>query len=349
MSPDGAHGGSRTLPATMARGRTRSRAARPGILAGLLGLLLAGGLPAVAGAEDTVAFTIEDRRITESSGLARDEANGLYWTVNDSGDAGTVYGLEDDGRLRGTLNFRAQPTDVEAVAVDGDRLYVADIGDNEASRSMVSVYFLTNPRANGLTVTYNSYDFRYEDGPRDAETLLVDPEGRLLVVTKGAQGGIYQAPPTPSRSATNVLTRVGDAPALVTDGVFLPDGRIALLTYGSVEVLDGETYAPVSSTPIPRQPQAESLAVNLAGDGLLVGSEGQNSTVFALPLPGAVAGEEAPDASGSPADSGEDPDADPADEDTAPAAGRRGTLLAVGLAAVVAVVAGVVVAVVRKP
>jgi len=353
VSPGGARGGSRTLLATMARGRDRSRPARRGVLAGLLGLLLAGGLPVAAGAEDTVAFSIEDRRITESSGLARDEANGLYWTVNDSGDEGTVYGVADDGSLRGTLNFRAQPTDVEAVAVDGDRLYVADIGDNDASRSMVSVYFLTNPRANGLTVTYNSFDFRYEDGSRDAETLLVDPDGRLLVVTKGAEGGIYQAPPTPSRSGTNVLTRVGDAPALVTDGVFLPDGRIALLTYGSVEVLDGETYAPVSSTPIPQQPQAESLAVNLAGDGLLVGSEGRNSKVFALPLPGEVAGEEAtpadPDASGTPADSGEDPDADPADEDTTPTAGRRGTLLAVGLAAVVAVVAGVVVAVVRKP
>ncbi len=118
----------------MARGRDRSRPARRGLTATALGLLLAAGLPAAAGAEDTVAFEIEDPRITESSGLAADVANGLYWTVNDSGDGGTVYGLEDDGSLRGTLNFRAQPTDVEAVAVDGDRLYVADIGDNEASR-----------------------------------------------------------------------------------------------------------------------------------------------------------------------------------------------------------------------
>ena len=318
----------------------------------MLGLLLAALLPAAAGAADTVAFRISDPRIAESSGLARDVPNDLYWTVNDSGDGGTVYGLEDDGRLRGTVNFRAQPVDVEAVAVDGTRLYVADIGDNEAVRSTVSVYFLTNPRANGLTVTYNSFDFRYEDGAHDAETLLVRPDGRLLIVTKGGQGGVYEAPPTPSRSGTNVLRRVGDAPALVTDGVFLPDGRIALLTYGSVEVLDGETYAPVSSTPIPRQPQAESLAVNLAGDGLLVGSEGVGSTVYALPLPGGI-GEPAatatPTAIATPADSGEDPDADPAAEDATPSAGRRGTLLAVGLAAFVAVVAGLVVVVVRQP
>lgn len=339
----------------MARGRDRSRPLRRGPAALLLGLLLAGGLPVAAAAEDTVAFTIRDQRVTESSGLARDEANGLYWTVNDSGDGGTVYGVGDDGRLRGTLNFRAQPTDVEAVAVAGNRLYVADIGDNEAVRSMVTVYFLTNPRPNGLTVTYNSFDFRYEDGAHDAETLLVAPDGRLLVVTKGATGGVYAAPPAPSRSSTNVLRRVGDAPALVTDGVFLPDGRIALLTYGSVEVLDGETYAPVASTPIPRQPQAESLAVDLAGAGLLVGSEGRASKVYAVALPG-EAGDVTP--APSPGSSGAtpaEPAGDTAEEDAAeeegPAAeaGRRGTLLAVGLAAVVAVVAGVVVVVVRKP
>jgi hypothetical protein len=336
----------------MVRGRERWHSARRGLGVTLLGLLLAGGLPAVAGAEDTVAFSIRDRRIAESSGLARDVANGVYWTVNDSGSGGTVFGLEDDGRLRGTLNFRAQPTDVEAIAVDGNLLYVADIGDNNAVRDMVSVYFLTNPRASGLTVTYNSFDFRYDDEAHDAETLLVAPDGRLLVVTKGLQGGIYEAPQAPSRSGTNVLRRVGDAPALVTDGVFLPDGTIALLTYGSVEVLDGTTYAKISSTPIPRQPQAESLAVNLAGDGLLVGSEGLRSKVFALPLPGQTAAPTPtptaePSGRTAPADSGEDPDADAAE--VTPTASRRGTLLAVGLAAVVAVVAGVVVAVVRQP
>ena len=319
----------------------------------LLALLLVGAFPAVAAAEDTVAFAIKERRITESSGLAADTANGLYWTVNDSGDSGVVYGLEPDGSLRGTLNFRASPIDVEAVAVDGDRLYVADIGDNNASRDMVSVYFLTNPRASGLTVTYNSYDFRYPDGAHDAETLLVGPDGRLLIVTKGAEGGIYQASRAPSRSSTNVLRRVGDAPALVTDGVFLPGGtQIALLTYGSVEVIDAESYAKVSSIPIPNQPQAESLAVSLDGTGLLVGSEGRNSRVYLLPLPGQPAeptpGPTAePTSSATPGGGGDGEDSDVEDE-AAQVVANRGTLFAVGLAAVVAVVAGVVVAVAGK-
>ena len=310
----------------------------------LLAVAVAGGFPAAAGAADTVAFTIRDPRITESSGLARDVAGGVYWTVNDSGADGVVYGLGPDGKVRGTLHYRAAPTDVEAVALHEDRLYVADIGDNTGSRSMVTVYFFRNPRATGLTVTYNAYDFRYADGPHDAETLLVDDAGRLYVVTKGQQGGIYAAPTTPSRTATNVLRRVGDAPGLVTDGVFLPDGQgIALLTYGTVEVLDPTSYASKASAPIPEQKQAESLAVSLDGSGLLVGSEGRRSKVYALPVPGAPT----PTPTAAPSDEGAD--GSDADVEDAPSSSRRGTLLAVGLAAVVAVVAGVVVGLARRP
>ena len=88
----------------------------------------------------------QDDRITESSGLARDAAAGPYWTVNDSGDGGTAYGLSPTGKILGTLNYRAQPDDVEAVAVHEDRLYVADIGDNNDERDFVTVYYFDDPR-----------------------------------------------------------------------------------------------------------------------------------------------------------------------------------------------------------
>jgi len=258
-----------------------------------------------------------------------------------------AYGLGPDGKVRGTLRYRVSPTDVEAVAVHENRLYVADIGDNSGSRAMVSVYYFLNPRATGLTVTYNAYDFRYADGPHDAETLLVDDAGRLYVVTKGATGGgIYAAPANPSRTATNVLRKVGDAPALVTDGVFLPDDQgIALLTYGSVEILDPASYAEVASTPIPAQRQAESLTLDLPGDALLVGSEGRASKVYSLAIPGAAT----PTPTTTPSDSGADESDPDAEEDATPASSRRGTFLAVGLAGVVALVAGVVVGLARRP
>lgn len=339
----------------MARERRSGRLVR-GVAVTTLALLLAGGVPSLAAAKDTVAFTLRDDRITESSALARDTAAQLYWTVNDSGSAGVVYGVQADGEVDGTLRFRAPVSDVEALAVHDNRLYVADIGDNTRSRAMVTVYYFLNPRANGLTVTYNAYDFRYPDGAHDAETLLVDGTGRLYIVTKGAEGAVYAAPAKPSRDGVNDLEKVGPAPALVTDGLFLPgDRQIALLTYSSVVVLDAATYRQVATATIPAQRQAESLAVDLAGDGLLVGSEGKDSKVYAMAIPGAASAPPSPSASGSAsaAASGSasaDPGSDDEDLETAPpTSSRRGTYLAVGLAGLVALVAGVVVALARKP
>ena len=312
-----------------------------------LGLLLLAvvflGIPTVAGAEDTVAFTIKDARVTESSGLAVDPAGNLYWTVNDSGDRGVAYGIGLDGTVQGTLNFRAQPRDVEAVAVHEDRLYVADIGDNNDRRRLVRVYVFKNPRANGLTVTYHAYDFRYPDAPQNAETLLVNNSGRLFIVTKGQKAAIYEAPAKLDRQGVNDLEEVGSAPSSVTDGTFLPDGdRIALLTYRSVEVIDATSYEVVASAPIPDQPQAESLTLSLDGKSLLVGSEGKKSKVYSMAVPSEATPTPSPST-----DTSAETDV-PEDEATL-GQGQQGTLLAIGLAAFVALVAGMVVALARKP
>lgn len=326
--------------------------------------------PAMA---DTVEFTITDSRITESSGLATDADHQRYWTVNDSGDAGVAYALNSDGDVEGTLQFRADPIDVEAVAFHDGRLYVADIGDNNARRDLVSVYFFDDAEPASQPVVYKSYDFTYPDGPHNAETLLVDGGGRLFIVTKGAKGGIYAAPKSPSRQGVNELKRVGDAPAYVTDGTVLPDGRIALRTYLSVEIVDPATYQVTARAATPVQRQGESITTTFDGDALLIGSEGKNSTVLRIDVPTSLAevptsspepsstAASSPSTSVSPAASprpsatSETPDQEspaagdlPDDSDSA-GINRSGTLVAIGLAAVVAVVAAGVVILVRRP
>ncbi len=316
----------------------------------VVALLLLALFPSMATARPTVAFTIKDPRVVESSGLARDTAAALYWTANDSGAGGAAYGVQPNGKVRGSLNYGAQPQDVEAVAFHNDRLYLGDIGDNSEQRDLVRVYYFDNPRANGLTVDYRAYDLRYPDGSHDAETLLVDGKGRLFIVTKAAgKGGIYAAPKKPSRNGVNHLKRVGTAPALITDGTFLPgDQQIALLSYDSVRVIDADTYKTVATARIPRQPQAESMTVSLDAKSLLVGSEGKRSKVYEMPVPGTGTQTPTPTPSDNP---GQTDPGDVPDEDTEPSAGQSnaGTFFAVGLAGFVALVAGVVVALVRKP
>jgi hypothetical protein len=314
---------------------------RVGLL--LVAVVLLAVIPSFAAAEDTVAFTIKDARITESSGLAVDPAGNLYWTVNDSGDRGVAYGIGLDGEVQGSLNFRAQPIDVEAVAVHGDRLYVADIGDNNSRRSFVRVFFFNDPRANGLTVTYHAYDFSYPDGPHNAETLLVNDSGRLFIVTKGQDGAIYAAPKKPDREGVNELKKVGSAPSDVTDGTFLPGGdKIALLTYREVTVINASTYEVLASSVIPHQPQAESLTLSLDQQSLLIGSEGKKSKVYSVAIPSETTPTPTPS---------EEPqtESDVPDDRSSAIQNQKGTLLALGLAAFVALVAGTVVALARKP
>ena len=161
-------------------------------------------------------------------------------------------------------------------------------------------------------------------------------------MAKGGKAGIYEAPADPKRKGVNKLEKVGSAPSNVTDGTFLPGGeRIALLTYSSVQVIDANNYQVVDSVPIPEQPQAESLTLSLDQESLLVGSEGKKSKVYSVPVPS--------DASATPTP-GESADAesDVPENQASSWQSRRGTLLALGLAGFVALVAGTVVALVRQ-
>jgi len=324
----------------------RTRATLRAAGAAVLALGLATAFPVTAGAAGKVAFTIKDSRIAENSGMARDTKNKIYWTVNDSGALGVVYGVDSSGKVKGTLRYNAFPVDAEAVAWNKNRLYVGDIGDNTAKRKTVRVYYFDDPKPDDKSRTYKAWDFRYPDGAHDAETLLVSSSGRLYIATKEPKGGLYQAPAKPSRDGVNNLKRVHDVPATLTDGVMLPGGKqIALLTYAKVLVVAAKDYKEVASADVTGVAQAEALTLGLDGTSLIVGGEGKNAKVYSMPVPGAAATPGASPTTGSDPGSDEDP------EDTAatPVARQRGTYLAVGLAAVVAIVAGVVVGVVRRP
>lgn len=327
--------------------RPRGRRLRGAVVAVLTMLLTLAWAGTPARADAQVAFKITEGDITESSGLTRDPDHGLYWTVNDSGDSGRVFALDDSGELQGTVGFRAEPTDVEAVQYHDRSLYVADIGDNKGSREFVTVYVLSDTDPNDNTVLYHAYDFSYSDGPHDAETLLIDKNGRLSVVTKGEQAGIYQAPKEPSRSGVNTLDRVGDAPPYVTDGQVLDNGDIALRSYVDVKIVDpDDDYKVVAQAPTPFQPQGESLTQELNGDALLVGSEGKDSAVYRMKVPGKMgnvpsADKTPPATSAAPSPSATATRSTQPNESEPSVSGRGGTATALLIAAAVAVVAGV--------
>ncbi|MEV0291125.1 hypothetical protein AB0H36_43935 [Kribbella sp. NPDC050820] len=253
-------------------------------------------------------FTMRDERITESSGLAKSQKYDLWWTVNDSGDRARVFGVDNTGKVRMVLGFKADVQDVEAVAVDGDgTIYIADIGDAKGNRDQIEIYTIPEPAdlADNTNVTYHRYDFTYPDGAHDAETLLVEPgTNQLFIVTKSSKGAgsIYAAPPAPSRQGTNELTKLAPAPAgTFTDGTFLPDGqRVVLRTYtGIATIAWGEPPTLVASATVSAS-QGESVAVGPDGQTVLAGTEGADSPVYQVLIPAKKAAATPPAASATP-------------------------------------------------
>ncbi len=291
------------------------------LLAALLGVPAAAPAAAVSGpAAGRVAgpaaglasvrtdFRIGDDRITESSGLALSIRHPhTVWTVNDSGDSARVFAVDTrTGRTVGVHSFGAVVRDVEALAITPQgRMLVADIGDNARGRTVVRVFWFDEPGLGETSGGWASWELSYPDGPHNAEALAVDPAtGRILVLTKEAPGAIYALPTSPSRQGVNPLTRVGTAPDLATDAVFLPDGSgLAVRTYTSLVVLDRATWRVRSSQLLPLQPQGETVALAPGGVGLLVGSEGRNSQVLDVTVAGRSDGTASPTPSGGPSSS----------------------------------------------
>lgn len=253
-------------------------------------LLVALALLAVAEPVHAAPHTVchfQSPDISESSDLVA--GDGVFYTTNDSGDGPRVY-VVDAGSCAtlGTTTFADHdPVDVEALTpgIHGD-LWVGDIGDNGHVRSHITVFDLPIPGAGDHTVAAPSYDLVYADGPRDAETLLANPAtGRLFVVSKGLLGGtIYAAPKVLRTDRTNVLRPVGGARGLLTDGVFLPDGRHVLLRdYARGVIVQRRNWAEVGTFRLPSQAQGEGVAVR--GRRVWVSSEGVGAAIRTTVIP----------------------------------------------------------------
>jgi hypothetical protein len=262
----------------------------------LLTLLLALPSPAYAADGERLAFRIVDPRITESSGLAVSPGHeGIVYTHNDSDAGATVYALGPKGRTRATFSIGgAEARDWEGMATSTDPktgrgvLWLADIGDNlDGAWSDISVYRVLEPTAMAdATLPATRYRFRYADGARNAEGIMVDPRtSRLYIVSKEFAASIYRAPAKLRTGRPNILRKVGPAPLMATDAAYSPDGSSFIIrTYFSATLYSapGKSLGRVT---MPSLSQAESITYTRDGTALLTGSEGKRSPVYEVPLP----------------------------------------------------------------
>lgn len=244
-------------------------------------------VPALCGKlDEAVTGRVADRQLDELSGLVLSRTReGLLYSHEDSGAGPQVWGLRPDGSVAGGWTVPgAEAVDWEDMATGpapsggGAVLYLGDIGDNAAARPYVDVYRVPEPAlGTGVTAPAERLRLRYPDGPRDAETLLVDPRrGTLIIVAKALTGARAYSVPTSAFPGEAALRRGPEVDvALATAGDVSADGRtVAVRGYTALAVWRRRGDEALTAT-LRRQPcspptalfegQGEALALNRNG------------------------------------------------------------------------------------
>lgn len=277
-------------------------------------------LPDTTGQTDTsfryfdpvLLCTLRDPRLTEISGIAPSRLrDGLYWLHNDSGGEARLFAVDSTGHTRATVLLAGAANrdweDIASARLDGASwLYVGDIGDNGSRHAFVTVYRLREPAVAGegndttLQLPAAAARFRYPDGARDCESLLVDPrDGAILLVEKsGTSAGVYRAA-WPGDGGEAVLDRIASVRPpfdfsllrMITAADLHPEStRLALRTYGAVleyRISNPDSLSSALATapriiPTPGLPQAEAVCYHRDGRDILTTTEGATPPIFII-------------------------------------------------------------------
>jgi len=165
---------------------------------------------------------------------------GRLYHINDSGDVGQFYITRMDGSdLRAVRVAGFDPKDTEAMSLGpcpqdthSSCLYLGDIGDNDSRRNSIEIVVVDEVRNfSKIAKPRSRLRLRYPDGPHDAESLAVHPDGDIFILTKERPAHLYKANPNLAEQTLTVVTSL-DPGGKPTDMAISDDGtRLLVLTY----------------------------------------------------------------------------------------------------------------------
>ncbi len=271
--------------------------------------------------ENTITGYLQDREMDETSGIAASGINeDLYYIHNDSGDTSRFFAIKPDGHLVSTIYFKGDPKeelgvhDCEDIAVgpgpDSGKsyIYMGDIGDNYSVRKYITVYRMEEQTswADDKTIHHAKpvpVHFKYPDGPKDAETLMIDPIEKLIyIVSKRLDSvGVYTSPLNYKPDDTLVLTRrcrlhfSGYKPfKWITAGDISKDGtQVLLKNYVNVFYWKRKPGEHIWQTllrtrrelPYTQEKQGEGIGFTPDGKGYYCVSEGVYTPIYYYKIP----------------------------------------------------------------
>ena len=192
-----------------------------------------------------VRHCVLDNRVKETSGLLY--LDGRIWTFNDSGGEAALYCMNpSSGALIRTLHIEgARNVDWEDMCMDSSWVYIADVGNNFATRDTLEIYriSLESLRGNDTLVAcegiiHLSFREEVERNPRglsslDCEAILCQGDS-LFLFTKDwvhQTTTVYTLPAIPGYYEPEA--RQSYAARLLVSGADIDgsSGRVALLGY----------------------------------------------------------------------------------------------------------------------
>jgi hypothetical protein len=250
-------------------------------------------LPGAADArfrDGSEAGELRGANLREASGMIASQRHpGSLWLHNDSGNEPELILVDGTGAAQQRLRVDGVTNrDWEDIARRGDTLFVAETGDNAAHWDTVFVYAVLEPAslADSVVTPVARFPFRYPDGPRDAETLLVDPlSGDWYIVTKREERSRLYRYPAPQRPGVVVTLEATDVEfpfrLAVGGDVSVDGGEVLVKTYDGVYLWERSGDEALSRTlarPPLRQPytperQGEAIAFALDATAYYTASE----------------------------------------------------------------------------
>ena len=233
--------------------------------------------------------------IEEASGIADSKINeGFLWVQEDGGNPTELYLMGHDGKVFKKVFIKdVVNRDWEDMAVSGNEIFIADIGDNNLSYPQYSIIYFSEPASSVDTIkNATTLTFQYPDGSHDAEAFLMDGDTKdIYVITKRDNvSKIYKIAYPYKTGAVNTATLAGSLPytGVVSAAISIDGKEILVKTYFGINYYQrnaGQTITQALQTapktlPYKIEPQGEAVCFNKNNTGFYTLSEkGMSSTV----------------------------------------------------------------------
>jgi hypothetical protein len=231
--------------------------------------------------------------IDEASGITASRSNpGSLWVQQDGGNPAEIILISNKGVIQKRMLLKgAYNRDWEDIAcgagpvADSNYIYIAETGDNSAVHSVYSIYRFLEPDVSADTVLeFDKINFKYPDGPHDAEALFLSREKDIYIITKrDSVAAVYKLPFPQSTSVVTTATKAGSLKFTGVTGAACsaPGNEILIRTYTGIYYwkLNGtETpEAALKRSPLQlgyeQEPQGEAVCFEYNNGGFFTLSE----------------------------------------------------------------------------